>query len=84
MLSQTTGEARVIVKTQPNVTGRKAVTCEILWSKKDLASYLGISESGLNKQIERGEAAPYLRVGRLIRFVPQIARDFYSPRQRTA
>jgi predicted DNA-binding transcriptional regulator AlpA len=72
-----------MTSTNPNPTGRKAVG-EVLWSKKDLAAYLGISESGLNKQIDRGAVPPFIRVGRLIRWVPEIARDYYSPKKRSA
>jgi hypothetical protein len=66
-------------QTQPNVTGRKAAfTGEALWTKHDLAAFLNVSVSGLEKQIDRGVAAPHVRVGRMLRWVPAVAREFYS------
>jgi predicted DNA-binding transcriptional regulator AlpA len=38
---------------------------ETLIDKRALAAFLGMSESGITKLIERGVAPPHLRVGRL-------------------
>jgi hypothetical protein len=63
---------------QPNVTGRKpAFAGEVLWTKHDLARFLNISVAGLQKQIARGEAAPHIRVGRLLRWEPPVVREYY-------
>jgi predicted DNA-binding transcriptional regulator AlpA len=43
---------------------------ETLIDKRALAAFLGMSESGITKLIERGVAPPHLRVGRLLRWSP--------------
>jgi len=64
---------------QSNITGRKrAFTGEVLWTKRDLADFLNVSVPGLEKQIARGVAAPAVRVGRMLRWVPSATREFYS------
>lgn len=48
---------------------------ETLWDARDVARYLKVSRSWVYQKAEAG-LLPYLKVGGLVRFVPERIRDF--------
>ncbi len=48
---------------------------EALWDARDVARYLKVSRSWVYQKAEAG-LLPYLKVGGLVRFVPERVRDF--------
>jgi predicted DNA-binding transcriptional regulator AlpA len=50
-------------------------TPDSLWDANDVAAYLKVSRSWVYLQKERG-ALPYLKIGALVRFVPEVVRQF--------
>jgi excisionase family DNA binding protein len=48
---------------------------ETLWDARDVARYLKVSRSWVYQKAEAG-LLPYLKVGGLVRFVPDQVRDF--------
>ncbi len=48
---------------------------ETLWDAKDVARYLKVSRSWVYQKAEAG-LLPYLKVGGLVRFVPERVREF--------
>jgi excisionase family DNA binding protein len=48
---------------------------ETLWDARDVARYLKVSRSWVYQKAEAG-LLPYLRVGGLVRFVPERIREF--------
>ena len=49
------------------------------WDRRILASFLGLSVSGLDKLIASGKAPPGFRAGRLLRWRPDVVRRPASP-----
>jgi excisionase family DNA binding protein len=48
---------------------------ETLWDARDVATYLKVSRSWVYQKAEAG-LLPYLKVGGLVRFVPEQVRQF--------
>ena len=48
---------------------------EALWDARDVARYLKVSRSWVYQKAEAG-LLPYLKVGGLVRFVPERVREF--------
>jgi excisionase family DNA binding protein len=48
---------------------------ETLWDARDVARYLKVSRSWVYQKAEAGQL-PYLKVGGLVRFVPERIREF--------
>jgi excisionase family DNA binding protein len=48
---------------------------ETLWDARDVARYLKVSRSWVYQKAEAG-LLPYLKVGGLVRFVPEQVREF--------
>ena len=48
---------------------------ETLWDARDVARYLKVSRSWVYQKAEAG-LLPYLKVGGLVRFVPERVREF--------
>jgi len=48
---------------------------ETLWDARDVARYLKVSRSWVYQRAEAGQL-PYLKVGGLVRFVPDRIREF--------
>jgi excisionase family DNA binding protein len=48
---------------------------EALWDARDVAKYLKVSRSWVYQKAEAG-LLPYLKVGGLVRFVPERIREF--------
>ncbi len=57
------------------MTNESAGQPERLWNVKDVADYIGCSQSYVYKAAERGEL-PHLPIGAMIRFEPQEVREF--------
>jgi predicted DNA-binding transcriptional regulator AlpA len=55
---------------------------ESLVSKRELARFLGISVSGLDKLIARGRVPPFVKVGRLLKWAPADVRNWAAQMQR--
>jgi predicted DNA-binding transcriptional regulator AlpA len=55
---------------------------ESLVSKRELARFLGISLSGLDKLIARGRVPPFVKVGRLLKWHPSDVREWAARMQR--
>jgi predicted DNA-binding transcriptional regulator AlpA len=55
---------------------------EALVSKRELARFLGISTSGLDKLIARGATPPHVLVGRLLKWHPADVRAWAKRQQR--
>jgi predicted DNA-binding transcriptional regulator AlpA len=55
---------------------------ESLVSKRELARFLGISVSGLNKLIAKGAVPPHVLVGRLLKWHPADVRAWSEHQQR--
>jgi predicted DNA-binding transcriptional regulator AlpA len=55
---------------------------ESLVSKRELARFLGISTSGLDKLIARGRVPSFVKVGRLLKWVPADVREWAASMQR--
>jgi excisionase family DNA binding protein len=51
----------------PGITGRK-LPDDRLFGKPELARFLGLSASGLNKLLDGGRGPASYRIGRLVRF----------------
>lgn len=49
---------------------------EILTDSREVARFLNVSDAGLAGMIRRGDGPPYLRIGRLIRFLPSAVRTW--------
>lgn len=54
---------------------READEIETLWDARDVARYLKVSRSWVYQKAEAG-LLPYLKVGGLVRFVPERIRAF--------
>ena len=55
---------------------------EALVSKRELARFLGISVSGLDKLIAKGATPPHVLVGRLLKWIPADVRAWATQMQR--
>jgi predicted DNA-binding transcriptional regulator AlpA len=55
---------------------------ESLVSKRELARFLGISTSGLDKLIAKGATPPHVLVGRLLKWIPADVRAWAAQMQR--
>jgi predicted DNA-binding transcriptional regulator AlpA len=55
---------------------------EALVSKRELARFLGISVSGLDRLIAKGATPPHVLVGRLLKWHPSDVRAWASQMQR--
>src|ERR1700676_726186 len=55
---------------------------EALVSKRELARFLGISVSGLDKLIAKGATPPHVLVGRLLKWIPADVRAWAAQMQR--
>ena len=49
---------------------------EAAWDKVMLAEFFGCSESGIDKMISMGRAPPFFRAGRMLRWRPEVAREW--------
>lgn len=68
-----------VVNSDP-VPGRpyyEAGQMHVLWTKKDVAKYLQLSVSTIDRKIARGEI-PYFKVGRAVRFRPEAIRQMLN------
>jgi predicted DNA-binding transcriptional regulator AlpA len=67
-----------MARARGEVTGKKPtdtlVDEECPWGKPELAAYLGVSVSAIDKMIAKGTAPPGFRVGWLWRWWPSVVR----------
>jgi excisionase family DNA binding protein len=54
-----------------------------LWTKKDVACFLRVSESWVYLHVDKGDL-PYLRVGGLLRFDPEAVRRYAREGEKSA
>ena len=55
---------------------------EALVSKRELARFLGITVSGLDKLIAKGKTPPHVLVGRLLKWHPSDVREWAKQQKR--
>lgn len=43
----------------------------VMWTSKECADFMGISEKALRSRRQRGSSPPYVKAGRTVRYVPR-------------
>jgi predicted DNA-binding transcriptional regulator AlpA len=66
----------MIKQNQAKTSAIASVTQETPWGKRELAAYLGVSVSAVDKMIAQGTAPPGFRVGWLWRWWPSVVREW--------
>jgi hypothetical protein len=72
--SQSSGNVSPAAMT--SLTAPEVPQDEPLWTEDELARYLRRSVSRLQKDRLEGRGVPFVRLGKLIRYVPAIAREY--------
>ena len=61
-----------------------ALPFERPWGKPELAAYLGVTVSGLDKLLATGKVPPFFRAGRMVRWRPDVVRRWTEQQEQNA
>ena len=77
-LAVITGEAK------PTAAPEAVLPFERPWGKPELAAYLGVTVSGLDKLIVVKKVPPFFRAGRMLRWRPDVARRWTEQQEQAS